>query len=361
MWKFLIVGAGMLATSLSIANAAENPFAFETADDSSLSSWQPVLELNLREDRVRDLPRPVEADFDRWEARLFTGIEWRPSETLLARATGRAFFAEQDNAQMASNLDNERLDERALDEMFIDVQDGGMGFRVGQSALPLPLSPMVWDQDVRWRGLQLHAARNGVTRTFGVTAAGGFLDHGFGSDTEIAVAQGHWRAGYIPGSTEVLLALIAFDELGSLPEAVRTNSRDPLVTAPRVEFRVADLQFVQTFNAGSGSWRMGIDIARNLEAETSSDAARFDIRYGNARNSGDFEIGAALQRIQADAVPAAFNDDDWWFPTRMRGHSLWIARGFAGGWRLRAAGFREKRDGMSEYMQRVLVDLSYHY
>jgi len=358
MWKYLLLAACLHASN---ANGAEDPFAFDAADDGSASAWLPVLDLNLREDRVRDLPRPVDSDFNRWEARLFTGIEWRPSETLLARATGRAFFAEQDNEQMAFNLDNERLDERAIDELFIDVQTGSLGLRAGQSALPLTLSPMLWDHDLRWRGLQLRARHEGLARSFGVTAAGGRIDHGFGSDAEIAIVQGQWRSHYASGATEFALAAIVFGELDTLPETFRTNRRELLGTGLATEFRLADLQVTQTFGTGRSAWQVGIDIARNLEAETSGDTGRFELRYGNARNAGGFEIGAALQRIQADAVPAAFNDDDWWFPTRMRGHALWVARGFDSGWQLRAAAFREKRDGMGEYMQRVLVDLSYHY
>lgn len=350
-----------LAFAFHAAHGAEEAFAFEDSmRNESPSALQPVLNLQLRQDTVRDLPRPVEADFERWEARLRFGTEWRPEETLLFRATGRVFDAEQENDQVTFNLDNERLNDIALDELYMDMQAGQSGsIVIGQTALPLVLSPMIWDTDLRLRGMRVLTAVDSVRHTHRLSLVRGRVDHVSGSEARLSALQWRWRFQYIAGATEVLLAGLRFDALDTLPEAFRTNSRanEGLAT----EFRVVDMQFAQSFGNGVDVLRIGVDIASNLEAKANGDAARLDIRYGDAVSSGGFEAGAAVQRIQADAVPAAFNDDNWWFPTRMRGHAAWAAFGFDNDWSVRFAVFREKRDGAQDYAQRALLDVSWRF
>ena len=68
-------------------------------------------------------------------------------------------------------------------------------------------------------------------------------------------------------------------------------------------------------------------------------------------------LGASIQRIQRDAVMAAFNDDDWWFHSAARGYSLWLAYGIDSHWQLRLSGFIETRDGLDEATDRLLLDV----
>ena len=77
--------------------------------------------------------------------------------------------------------------------------------------------------------------------------------------------------------------------------------------------------------------------------------------------AGGFEFGLAGQRIQQDAVPAALNDDNWWFPTGMRGQVAWFGWGSGDGLEVRVSGFRERRDGLESRTYRTLFELSYAY
>lgn len=356
-WLAVAVCAGVWHA----AWAAEDPFAFEESmQEGAMSAWQPLFELQLRQDAVRNLPRPLEADFDRWEARTRFGTDWHADERLSVRATARAFLAEQENELMAFNLDNERLRDVAVDELYLDMQAGATGsIFIGQGALPLALSSMLWDQDLRWRGLRVQGVADSVQHEHRISLARGRIDHAFGGAARLSGLQWQWRLNRAAGAAEVLLAGLAFDDVDTLPEAFRTNSRAG--TGLATAFRVADLQFMQTIGHGANALRVAVDVARNFEAQVEGDAARLDLRYGDAVAFGGFEIGAAVQRVQADAVPAAFNDDDWWFPSRMRGHVAWLGFGFTGGWTARLAAFREKRDGMDEYMQRALLDVSWRF
>ncbi|TLY52219.1 MAG: hypothetical protein E6K53_04925 [Gammaproteobacteria bacterium] len=55
---------------------------------------------------------------------------------------------------------------------------------------------------------------------------------------------------------------------------------------------------------------------------------------------------------------AAFNSDDWWFHSNMRGVMPWIGYGLDSTWSVRLAGFRELRDGVSVHTRRVMLDLN---
>ena len=63
------------------------------------------------------------------------------------------------------------------------------------------------------------------------------------------------------------------------------------------------------------------------------------------------------QRIQRDAVPAAFNEDDWWFHSAARGVMPWVAYGLDETWSVQLSGFFERPDGRDERITRVLLDV----
>jgi hypothetical protein len=65
----------------------------------------------------------------------------------------------------------------------------------------------------------------------------------------------------------------------------------------------------------------------------------------------------AFQRIQREAVMAAFNEDDWWFHSWTRGAMPWVGYGLTERWSLRLAYFREHLDELDDATRRVLFDL----
>jgi hypothetical protein len=100
-----------------------------------------------------------------------------------------------------------------------------------------------------------------------------------------------------------------------------------------------------------------LDLVRNLGADDQRNGARFSIVLGDSRQPHGWEFGIADQRIQRDAVMAGFNSDDWWFHSWARGVSPWIAYGFNATWSSRLAAFHERRDEISGYTDRVLLDV----
>lgn len=343
---------------ISTSVIADDGFDFDD-DAGQVDTLVPVFDLQLRRDRVRDLPRPVDPDFDRLLLRVHLGYDWMPGNAWRMRTTGRLHAANDDNDTVAFNLDNSRLRDAAVDETWLDYQGDAFGFRLGQMRLLPELSPAIWDDNLRLRGATLQLADRLAHPAQRLLLGGGVIDHALGSDAEMLLVQWQQRYGLGSGAVSVNLAGIAFDELDTLAGARRTNTVTDGVLAN--EFRIASFDTGYATTVGSKPFRFGISLARNLEATNQADMGRLDLVLGNARLQNGFEFGLAVQRVQADAVPAALNDADWWFPTRMRGQRLWLARNCGSGWMARLALFRERVDPRDDYMHRLLFDLTYRF
>jgi hypothetical protein len=109
-----------------------------------------------------------------------------------------------------------------------------------------------------------------------------------------------------------------------------------------------------------GNWPIDLqlDLVRNLGADFARDGARLSLSAGDHRQPGGVQFGVAIERIQREAVLAAFSSDDWWFHSNMHGQLAWIAYGIDRTWNLRLSAFRELRDGLDEPTHRLLLDLA---
>jgi hypothetical protein len=352
--KYCLTG---LLLFLPLLASAQDSFDFDTpATEETVTGFFPVLDILLRHDAVRDLPRPVDADFDRQELRMHTGLDWFVSDELTLRATGRLHATSQENRSFAFNLDNERLEEVVLDEVYADQRWQHFGFRIGQSSLPATLSPVVWDQDLRVRGLMLAGGVEPGTTGSRWLGAAGEIDHPAGSMANIELLQ--WQGRWQPaGFLDTRISIARFHDVNALAQARRTNSRDALTNLAE-EFELVMFDVDYAFADALQGWRLGVQLGSNLAADANADSGRVELVYGGGVDGG-VEFGLASQRIQQDAVPAAFNDDDWWFPTNMRGHRAWIGYHWLSGWGMRVSAFQERVDPAAEPMQRVLFDVTY--
>ena len=85
--------------------------------------------------------------------------------------------------------------------------------------------------------------------------------------------------------------------------------------------------------------------------------AEFPTVVGPEHHDGVVGRSGLFERIQQDAVMGAFNEDDWWFPTRMRGSRVWLAYGVTDDVRLRLSWFRERRDDLTARVDRLFLDM----
>lgn len=362
-----------LATAAFAQEDLFDPAAGEMSGDRG-SSWYG--DFLLRGDHVTGMPMGMgmgpgmgpgmgmKDEVRRVRGRLRTGLAWWPGDNLEAGAAIKLALGSDDNADNRSNNDNERSDAVTWDRLYLRWHLGtGTRVTLGKDDFPLDLSNMLWDDDLRPAGLAIEHEREagGFDR---LTLVAGYWagQHLYGDDSRIAALQGGWhlREGTRLGGS-ILLGLIDFDRLETLTRQGLTRENRQVDGRLASDYRLVDLQLIGRARLGGLPLRVGVDLARNLEADDARDAARLDIRLGDAGRAGGWEAGYAVQRIQSQAAMAAFNDDDWWFHAAARGHLLWLGYGLDGRWSLRLSGFRETRDGVGRDTDRILLDLNFRW
>lgn len=330
------------------------------AEADAVPAWTWFGEGLLRAENVDGIPR-ADDTFDRAWARVRFGAQFDPSPQWHLAIAGKVSKANNANDQDRRDNRNERSNAIGLDRLLLRWQaTESAALTLGKSELPLDLTPLIWDRDLRPAGLSADMSA-GVGEFDRIAFVGGYFagSHLYGDDSRIAAAQAayHWREG-APLSASALVAYIDFSDLrqASLQGLTRTNRR--IGTTLVSDYRLVDLQLVGRARAGAWPLELRLDFVRNLGADDLRDGARASLVLGDMRQPRSWEFGFAVERIQRDAVMAAFNSDDWWFHSNMRGVMPWIGYGFDSTWSVRLAGFRERRDGVSVHTRRVMLDLN---
>jgi hypothetical protein len=349
--------AALLAPSVAVAQSGDLLDYDPTADSGPVLSW--FSDLLLRGDYARDLPLGL-PDEQRALARLRAGLRWLPDD---AWEIGAALEASRgsDSAQVVRLAhDNQRTNDFGVDLLYARWRVGeDSHLALGKRPLPLQLSSMVWDPELRPVGISFeHGIPLGDFDRL-VFAGGAFLgDHLYGDESQVLALQAGWRlreGGETSGS--VLLSLLDFDRLDEIARSGlgRSNRRQGAGFAS--DFRLLDLQLGFDMRLAGKPLRSRLDLVRNLGADDQRDGARGSVAWGDARQPGALELGLSYQRVQRDAVMTAFNSEDWWFHSAMRGASPWIGYGIDDTWRVQLALFLERADGRAEDTERALLDL----
>jgi len=362
----------LLAAALSCAApaAAQAPAAdtarpFDAPDEPvARPPVVPFGDLRLRGDFVTGLPAGRE-DLERGRATLRAGLRWSPVGVLDVEASFRASIATDHNADERRNFDNETPDAFELDRAGVRwTPRAHWTLAAGALVLPLRLTGLVWDEDLRPVGVTM-AGRLPVEALDALRVSAGVLaaDRFPGDDGRLAAGQLAWliRDG-APVAGEAAAAVLAFDGLERDPEE-QLQRQNSVVTIPgegprlAETFTLLDLQLAARAPLAGRPTTLRLDYVVNLEASTPQDAARLRAAWGEARGLGALELGYAYQRIERDAVPGSFNSDDWWFHSATRGNSVWVALGLAEDAFLRVSGFDERRDDLEDHTRRLLIEL----
>jgi len=356
-----LLALGLMPLLASLAVAADDPLF----TDPVLEEWgeeagalhRAYGNLSLVGDRVTGFSERDDVERGRLRLRLGWRGEGDGWEYALALKAGLGSDSNRDNRR---NNDNEKSDSAGLDEAFWRWRGGeDSALTFGKTALPLSLTPMVWDSDLRPVGLALQQ-RWSVGDVDALRFSGGYFagDHLYGDRSRIAAAQLGWlfREG-APFSADVQLALLHFSGLERAVAQGLTRSNRRVGNRLLSDYRLLDLQFGARWQLGEKPLSARLDLLRNLGADDLDRGTRASLVYGNADAIPGWEIGFSWQRIQRDAAMAAFNEDDWWFHSDARGVMPWVAYGFAGGWSLQASLFVERRDASQDTLDRLLVEL----
>ncbi|MEZ5463191.1 hypothetical protein [Dokdonella sp.] len=354
--------ATLLASSLAAAQEEEyeaDPLLASLPEESA-SSVTFLGNLWLDQDHVSGLPadRP---DINRTRGRFRFGLSWAFAPSWELVAVGRIGQGTDSNDDNRRNNDNQRSDDYGIDELLVRWRDGDEAMlQFGKSALPIDLSPMLWDPDIRPAGIAYERAFS-LGELDRLTLVAGYFEgqHLYGDESLIGAAQiaWDWRAG-APQRASVVLSWLDFSQLDEL--AMQGLGRTNRIAAGQYvsDFNLIDLQL--NGHAEFGSWPidLSLEYVHNLGADDSQDGWRIGLSAGDRQIPGGLEFGIVWQRIQRDAVLAAFNSDDWWFHSYMHGQLAWVGYGIDRTWNLRLFGTREQRDGLSDYTHRVQLEVN---
>jgi len=358
------VALSMLFASVLFSSSALAQDAILSAEEPETErAWMFFGDLLAGYDHVSGLPGGRD-DLERGRARLRAGAFWNVAPAWEIGGSVRLAQGTDANRDNRRNNDNERSDSIGLDQLFVRWRPGeNTSVEIGKTPLPLELSPMVWDFDLRPAGIAIdHSLALGEFDRLQFVAGYFAGQHLYGDESRIGAAQiaWSWHEG-APLRAGALLAYVDFSDLDELTRQglARTNS----TASGRLvnDYRLLDLQLVGHAEAGGWPIDAKIDLVHNLGADRARNGARASLSTGDRTKPRGWEFGYAYERIQRDAVMAAFNSDDWWFHSAMRGHLAWIGYGLDATWSLRLAGFHELRDGLDKHTDRVRLDLAAHW
>ena len=362
--RWLSVGLLVVASSVLAQDEPDFDPASDTLD-APAPAWRWFGELTLRGDRVTGLPGGRE-DLERARSRVRWGGLWNDHSD-----DGVAFgFALEgaigtgSNKRSLVNNDVEDVDGLGLDQLWVRKRFGSADGLTGQALLgvaplPLELSPMLWDDDLRpvGAGLRLGAAAGDLNRW--QIDVGSFVPDPLNErEARLNAAQfgWHWREG-APTSAGLLIGYLDWSDLDDLARAGLGRGNSLVAGRYRFDYRLLDAQVYLRRQMGEKALVARLDRVTNLDADNDDDGTRASLVYGDRLNQPGWEFGWAWQRIQRDAVLAAMTADDWWFHTAARGHMPWVGYGINATWSLRVAGFFETRDGLNDRTRRLLIDL----
>lgn len=355
-----------LASLLWLAIAAAAPSAAQPVDPLLASAeldeqpvetaWRLSGDLALRAESTSGFEN--RDDIERLRSRLRLGAAYDDGQWQF-RALGKAAVGSDSNRDNRRNLDNERSNGVELDELALGWRDGSLSLLLGKAPLPLVSSPLTWDRDLRPIGASLGWERPlGDFHRFSARLGHFAPDHLGADDSRLSAAQLSWflNEGAALGG-ELHLAYWHYDDLDGAARSGLMRSNRLVGGRLASDFELLNVQGVLRRMLDATPLELRIDLVDNLGADRDSRGARLSLVHGSAQVPGQWELAASYQRIGRDAVPAAFNEDDWWFHSAARGVMPWVAYGINGTWSIQLSAFDERADGRDERIRRYLLDL----
>jgi hypothetical protein len=326
------------------------------------ASLSPYGDLRLRYDRVEDRPGATET-LERVRGLARGGLVWSRTPVLAIEAGFYSGLWKAKDDVLAEGFDNEKGGEWDVDRMaavIAPVPD--LTLVIGRRALPFETTDMNWDADLRPVGASAVLRRAVGTYDEARVAAAVVRREHIGDDDALVAAQAIYalRPGAARGA---LLAFGYFDYTKPDPLAQSGLGRQNRVQGTGASaryasrFRTIDAQLTARGRVAALPVGTGVHALRNLENSGAGDGLRAWATVGELREWPRLELRYVYQRIEREALPGAYNSDDWWFHSRARGHRLTLA---ARPWpraTFRISGFHEQRDDVSKSTRRLIAEM----
>ncbi len=225
--------------------------------------------------------------------------------------------------------DNYRSRDLRLDLAYGRLRLGPVTAEGGRFAMPLPLTEMVWDQDLRPQGgaASVSLGGQGSRQQFAATALYATGSHVFedksvmyGGGAQLTLTTGANSGLQLVGS------YLLFDKLDKLDPLLRRQN-STLGGDFIHDYRVADA--VVRFATG-GTMTIVVDYCWNTALSADNRGLWIAATFG-ALTTTVAQVDYTYARIDRDATVAAFNTDDFYWGTGWEGHRFEIGRATAKG------------------------------
>ena len=274
----------------------------------------------------------VRPDIERGRFEVRPELDWEASDRFKIGVRAVGDLGTDANEENARNFDNYRSRGAIVERYFLEARPGPLVLRAGAFGMPLVASEMLWDHDIQTPGAAAAWEIPAGTSTLTISGAGFYGPQREGDRTRIGAGQVVWRAGD-PDRFEAQVAgsYWHFDPDELKASYIRQNYFVVENGQRRYvsRFRVADLLVRMRFPIAGLPVTLSLDGLKNYGvrdvASDDGDAFEGSISVGRAGKQGDWRVFYIYQYVERDALPGAYNTDDWWFHTWYRGSRAGIA------------------------------------
>ncbi len=253
-----------------------------------------------------------------------------------------------------------------FDLYYAKAKFGPVVAQGGQMIMPLLLTEMVWDDDLRPLGGGLSLVFEGASARVALRGLYSLKSHWFpdeskmyGGSAEIAFTTGQNSQIVLGGS------YLDFRELEGLDPQIRRQNTRNLLGFLANDYRVADIQ-AQLVNTGALPFHLVFDYCWNTALSEGNKGLWFQLTMG-ALASSRVRLEYTYAKIDRDATVAAFNADDFYWATGYQAHRLDIGgatsqkssiHGIASRQRFKDSVIPAEQD---EWIQRYRIEFRYEF
>jgi hypothetical protein len=316
---FLLLALLAIAAHPAAAQYGQKKQSFRLAGDAF-----------ARYEWTKKIPNPPEGtvDEDRYDLQARPRVEavFGPVELGVG---GLFTYSGEDNTLLPDGeprptvRDNFYSRDARLDVYYAKIKAGPVVIEGGRMLMSLPLTEMIWDNDLRPFGgvLSLDFSQDGSLSHFairGIYARGShwFEDESemFGGSVELAIETGPRSQILLAGS------YLDFRKLETLdPRILRENTGGALGLLA-LDYRVADVVFRLT-SGGQIPFSLAIDYCWNTAVDEDNKGLWLQVAMG-ALEISRARLEYTYGKIDRDATVAAFNADDFYWATGVEVHRL---------------------------------------
>jgi len=309
----LALALGLLAA----LSEAQDPTTYQVEREYKL---QLKAEALLRKEWTRNLF--ADPDQDRWRVQLRPRLE--ASVRWFRLGVGGDFNHSSDkNVELAPGLplrDNYDSRDARLDLAFAGLETRFVRIEGGRFRMPVALTEMLWDRDLRPQGAAVTVRTSGNSGRFSATALGARGSHSLDDDdAEMLLLS---ATADLPSGPKTRLELtgsyLAFRKIAGIEPRLRRQNNRAAGGGFAHDYHVLD-GIVRLRNEGNVPTQLVAEYSKNTSVDTQGRGLWLAVILGSVKASRS-RLEYTYASVDRDATLAAYAGDDFFWQTGWEGH-----------------------------------------